>query len=83
MLSILLQVVDAGIWQRIADQGLTLGLLAFVSSVLWKRLKEVEERQTKYMEEDRKAMIDVISKNTAAFEKVNEHLDNFPKSKNQ
>lgn len=62
-------------WQRIVDQGLSLTILCGVAWVLWKRLKDLEERLNKYVEEDRKVMQDIIQKNTQAFENVNAHLD--------
>lgn len=72
---ILLQIAEPGLLQRIADQSLTLALLAVIASILWKRQKELEDKLTRYMDADRKTMMDVIQKNTAAFEKVNDHLD--------
>jgi hypothetical protein len=84
MLSILLQINEAvsaaastNLWQRIADQALSLAILGVIAWVLWKRQRDLEDKLTKYLEEDRKAMLDVIQNNTSAMQKLNEHFDNL------
>lgn len=84
MLSILLQIGEAittNIWQRIADQALSLAILGIIAWVLWKRQRDLEDKLTKYLEEDRKAMLDVIQNNTNAMHKLNEHFDNLVNDK--
>lgn len=68
--NIILQVaeVPTNIWTRIADQGLLISLLALAVYVLWKRDSAMNEKMNKYLDEDRKEMLTVISNNTKAFE---------------
>jgi len=86
MLTILFQISEAvsaaatgNIWQRIADQALSLAILGIIAWVLWKRQKDLEDKLTRYLEEDRKAMMDVIQNNTNAMQKLNEHFDSLVK----
>lgn len=76
LLTILLQAAGEQIGlQRLIDAGLSLGILAIITSVLWRKLKNMEDRMNKYLDEDRKEMIEVIENNTRAFDKLSNHLD--------
>lgn len=78
LLDILLQsdvVSSAFPFQRLFDLALSLGILGVIAKVLWSRQKQMEDRMTKYIDEDRKEMLEVIKDNTAAFNKLNEKLD--------
>lgn len=80
MLSILFQiseVVTSNVWQRIADQALSLAILGIISWLLWKRQKDLEDKLTQYLNDDRKSMLDVIQNNTNVMQKLNEHFDNL------
>ncbi len=84
MLNILLQIgetLSANIWQRLADQAISLAILGIIAWVLWKRQRDLEDKLTRYLEEDRKAMLDVIQNNTNAMQKLNEHFDNLLEDK--
>lgn len=78
-------LADINIWQRLADQGLVLLVLAIAVTILWRKQEknekdsksEREKMQTKidkYIEEDREKMLDVIEHNTHAFEELREVL---------
>ena len=80
ILNILLQASNETIpWQRLFDGGLTLGILGIVAKVLWSKVKTLEDRQAKYIEEDRKEMLEVIKDNTKAFNRLNDNLERLPK----
>lgn len=66
-------------FQRLVDAGLSLGILAIIAKVLWSRQKQMEDRLNKYLEEDRKEMMEVIQNNTKAFEQVANSLKEFHK----
>ncbi len=59
-------------WERFFDVGLSLGILALISKVLWSKLTKLEERMDNYLKEDRDKMLETISKNTDA---LNEHTE--------
>lgn len=63
------------VMDKLVDVGLSLAILGVVSKVLWGKIKELEARQTKYIDEDRKEMIDVIKDNTEAFRGLKSHLE--------
>lgn len=78
LLNILLLTVDANaspVMDKLVDVGLSLAILGVVSKVLWGKIKELEARQTKYIDEDRKEMIGVIKENTEAFRSLKSHLE--------
>lgn len=78
LLTILLDAapIDNGMpWQRLFDLALSLGILGVIAKVLWGRQKQLEDKLTSYIEEDRKEMLEVIKDNTAAFNKLNDKLD--------
>lgn len=61
-------------WERLLDSAISLSILAIITKVLWERLKRVEDKMDKYLEEDRKEMLEVIKDNTRAFEKLTDKL---------
>lgn len=64
-MTILLQAdFGASVLKSLADQALSLGLLALIAYTLYKRLRQVEEKMDKYQTEDRKEMTQVIQNNT-------------------
>lgn len=79
LLTILLQAADIAVdgmpWQRLFDLALSLGILGVIAKVLWGRQKQLEDRLTSYIEQDRKEMLEVIKHNTAAFNKLNDNID--------
>lgn len=56
--------------EKLADQGLSVMILAVLAWYLLKRLKENDTKLAKYIEEDRQKMIEVIEKNTEAFREL-------------
>ena len=62
------------IWERFGDQAFTIIILGLAVYFLWQRLKEVESKMDKYVDEDRGKMMDVIEKNTKAFERLETKL---------
>lgn len=70
------ETLTTDFFQRAADQLLTIGLLFIVSFVLWKRLNHVEDKLSKYLDEDRKEMIKVISDNSEAMKDLKEAIRN-------
>lgn len=76
----ILQVAPPNVWERIGDQAFTVVILITIAYHLWQRQKELEtknaqmeEKMTKYLEEDRSRMMEVIENNTRAFERL-DHL---------
>jgi hypothetical protein len=51
-------------------QAPTVTILGIVAYFIWKRLTEVETKLMTYLEDDRIKMMDVIEKNTRAFERL-------------
>lgn len=72
-LSILLQELPS-IWTSLADKGLIVLILALAVYVLWKRDSAMNEKMNKYLDEDRKEMLQVINNNTKAFEDLKETM---------
>lgn len=70
----LLQIIP-DIWTSIADNGLSFVFLAVAVVVLWRRDNIRDEKMDKYLSEDRAKMVDVIEKNTAAFTRLMDTLD--------
>lgn len=69
------EAVSTEFFQRAADQLLTIGLLFIVAFVLWKRLNHVEDKLSKYLDEDRKEMINVIKDNSDAMKDLKEAIN--------
>lgn len=63
------------ILDKLLDAGMTLVILGIAVKVLWGKIKELESRLAKYIDEDRKEMIDTINNNTDAFKSLKEHLE--------
>lgn len=57
-------------WEKAADQMFSILLLAVFAYLVWRKLSASEEKMTKYLEEDRKKMMEVIENNTRAFERL-------------
>ena len=74
IVTILQNVNLPDVWAKLADNGLSFVFLAIAVVILWKRDSAMSERMEKYLGEDRKQMIDVISHNTAAFEDLKDTL---------
>jgi hypothetical protein len=68
----LLQIQDIppSFWERASDQMFSILLLLVVAYALWKKQNTQEEKMTKYLEDDRKQMMEVIENNTRAFERL-------------
>lgn len=71
LLPILLQAesITGGLLKSLTDQALSLGILAFIATVLWKKYQKLEEKLDKYQEEDRKEMREVLESNTRCLER--------------
>lgn len=59
---------------KAADQLLTIGLLFLVAYILWKRLSHVEDKLGKYLDEDRKEMLNVIKENSDAMKELKDAI---------
>lgn len=78
LFAILLQIsaaADQTFWERVADQAFSIMLLVAVATVLYNQHRKLETRLIKYMDDDRKQMLDVIDRNTRVMEKLEEHLE--------
>ena len=80
--TIMLQAAGAAsdpltVWQLLADKGLTLAILGVIAWVLWRRQKDLEDRLTNYLNEDRKNMLSVIENNTHVMERNNDLVENL------
>jgi len=75
MNNILLQAqLPPSIMDWLIGQAPTVTILGIVAYFLWKRLSEVETKLTTYLEDDRGKMMEVIEKNTRAFERLEQKL---------
>ena len=75
---LLLQInatADTHFWSRVADQAFSIMLLVAVATVLWNQHRKLEARLTRYMEEDRQKMMDVVERNTRVMERLEDHLE--------
>lgn len=75
MNNILLQaanVVPPSILERVGDQLFSIIILVAVAYLFWKQQNKLSEKMEKYIAEDRKQMLDVIEKNTKAFERLDD-----------
>lgn len=66
---------DPTFWERVADQAFSIILLVAVTTMIWNKYSKLEHRLTRYMDEDRQRMLDVIERNTRVMEKLEDHLD--------
>ncbi|SMO48092.1 hypothetical protein [Solitalea koreensis] len=66
------EVVPTGIVERLGDQFFSISILLVVAYLFWKQQGKLSEKMEKYIEEDRKQMLDVIEKNTKAFERLDD-----------
>ena len=62
-------------WEKAADQLFSILVLAVVAYLVWRKLTAVEDKMTKYLGEDRKEMMEVISNNTRAFERLYDKIN--------
>lgn len=87
LLTILLQEQPTFL-KDLADQALSLAILAFLAWMLWKRqqaqedkymqrIKELEDKLNNYLDGDRATMMQVITNNTKAFEQLSEHFEHL------
>jgi uncharacterized membrane protein YciS (DUF1049 family) len=60
--------IPAEVITTLFKEGLVLGLLGVAVTYFHKRCNKLEDKIDKYQEEDRKAMIDALHKNTKALE---------------
>lgn len=67
--------VATGFLEQILKQGLPTGLMAVAVVFLWKRQEKSDAKLEKYIEEDRKDLMQTIANNTEAFKKNNEILE--------
>lgn len=74
--TVLLQDLPA-IWQQLADKGLIVVLLGVAVYVLWKRDSAMNNKMNKYLDEDRKEMLQVITNNTKAFQDLNHTMQDL------
>lgn len=56
-------------FSRIAEQPISIVILALICYMLWQRQTELESRLLHYMEEDRQKMQKVIDSNSRAFDR--------------
>jgi hypothetical protein len=64
------EVIPPSFWEKAADQLFSILLLGVLAYTLWRKLTAVEDKMTKYLEDDRKQMMEVIENNTRAFERL-------------
>lgn len=67
--TILLQVDPMSWLQKLADQGLSLAILGILAYLFWKQINKLQAQQDKYMQEDRKELIDALNNNTKVMER--------------
>ncbi|UKJ09067.1 hypothetical protein [Solitalea lacus] len=75
MNNILLQaaeVLPPGILEKLGDQLFSIIILVAVAYLFWKQQNKLSEKMEKYIEEDRAQMLEVIEKNTKAFERLDD-----------
>ncbi|SFD01481.1 hypothetical protein SAMN05518672_10146 [Chitinophaga sp. CF118] len=73
----LLTQIDAAqtIWQRLGDQAFSVVVLISIAWILWKRQIKLEDRLTKYLDDDREKMLGVIDNNTKVIERLEDVLE--------
>lgn len=69
------QTTSNVILERIGDQLFSVVVLICVAYLLWKRQQKMEDKMNEYLKEDRDKMMSVISKNTEAFERLEDLLE--------
>lgn len=62
-------------WSRAADQAFSIILLLAAAGLLWNQYRKLEYRMNKYMDEDRKQMMDIIQNNTRVMERIEGRLE--------
>lgn len=69
------QVVDKTFWEKAAEQSFVIILLLFGLAGLLKLYLRLDARLTKYIEEDRKEMTNIIQNNTNAFSQCSQIME--------
>lgn len=75
-------VVDS-VFGKLVDNGMTLTVVGFVAYMLYKRQVKMEDRLNKYQDEDRSEMLNIIQRNTNAFNTYKQSLDENTKVLNR
>lgn len=67
---VITEVAQEGFVTKLADQAFSIVLLVLIAVLLWRRIRQMEDKLEKYMNEDREEMKEVISNNTRAFDRI-------------